>query len=137
MKDNWDRFAIVVGALQWIAWIVCILVCCAILSCCSAESMERMEKRSEERAAERAKAEKERTVETTKAMRDLLRKTNPALPPAERCATIARMVQAGDCLECADDRALVTGVCEAALDSAREDRGIVGAEALDAKGEQP
>lgn len=134
MKDNWDRFAIVAGALQWIAWIVCILVCCAILSCCS---MEELERDGEKRAESREKAEKERTVETTKAMRDLLRKTNPALPPAERCATIARMVQAGDCLECADDRALVAGVCEAALDSAREDRGIIGAEALDAKGEQP
>jgi hypothetical protein len=135
MKDNWDRFAIVAGALQLIAWIVCILVCCAILSGCSAEEMERMEKRDEARAADRAKAEKERTVAATKAMRDLLRKTNPELPPAERCATIARMIQAGDCLECSEDRALVAGICEAALDVRREDRGITGAEALDAKGE--
>lgn len=112
-------------AKYWLWMLMCVTVVpgAVRLSGCSAEALERMEERDEARAAARAKAEKARTVETTRAMRDLLRKTNPALPPAERCATIARMVQGGDCLECADDRALVAGVCEAALLAADVEEG--------------
>lgn len=106
------------AAKYWLWLLMCVTVVptAVRLSGCSIEEMER---EGAQRDAARATAEAKRTVETTRAMRDLLRKTNPALTPAERCAFIARTVQGGDCLECADDRALVAGVCEAALDAAR------------------
>lgn len=34
MKDGWDKFVIVAGAAQAVAWIVCILVVASVLSGC-------------------------------------------------------------------------------------------------------